>query len=121
MAPERSGHLRQLPIVPRSILRKHRVLERFDNRFRACARLLQALWREGQELPIGTFATSSGGQRRIGSLISGAAADAGRNFLSPEIAHVVRREVAYQETGALIDQRRLYGNLLTSQAVAFNL
>lgn len=121
MAPERDGHFRQLPIIPESVLRKHRVLEKFDNRFRACARLLQALWRESQELPIGTYAGADGQRRRIGSLISGVAADAGRNFLSPEIAHLVRREVAYQETGALIDKRRLYGNLLSSMPLAFNL
>jgi len=121
MAPERNSEFRQLPIVPKNVLRKHRVLEKFDNRFRACARLLQALWRETQQLPIGTYAAPSGGQRRIGSLLSSSAADAGRNFLSPEVAHLVRREMAYQEAGALIDQRRLYGNLLSSMPLAFNL
>ena len=121
MAPERDGYFRQLPIIPKSVLRKHRALEKFDNRFRACARLLQALWRESQELPAGTYAAPNGSQRRIGSLLSTAAANAGRNFLSPEIAHLVRREVIYQETGALIDQRRLFGNLLSSMPLAFNL
>ena len=120
MAPDRNSHLHQLPIIPQSVLRKHRAFEKFDNRFRACARLLQSLWRESQELPIGTFTAPNGSQRRIGSLIGGTAADAGRNFLSPEVAHLVRREVAYQETGALIDQRRLYGNLLSSQPLCFN-
>ncbi|WP_300973511.1 hypothetical protein [Sphingomonas sp. LHG3406-1] len=120
MAPEANSPLRQLPIIPQSVLRKHRAYERFDNRFRACARLLQALWRESQQLPIGTYTAPDGSQRRIGSLLAGTAADAGRNFLSPEIAHLVRREVAYQERGALIDQRRLYGNLLSSQPLCFN-
>ena len=121
MAPERDTHYRQLPIIPASVLRKHRILEKHDTRFRACARLLQVLWRESQELPAGTYTAPYGSQRRIGSLISTAAADAGRNFLSPEVAHLVRREVTYQETGALIDQRRLFGNLLSSMPLAFNL
>lgn len=120
MAPEPSSQFCQLPIIPAEILRKHRVFETFDNRFRACARLLQALWRESQQLPIGSHETSDGRQRRIGSLISNAAAEEGRNFLSPEVAHVVRRETIYQERGALIDKRRLYSNLLSSMPLAFN-
>lgn len=121
MAPERDGYFCQLPIIPRNVLRQHRVLEKFDTRFRACARLLQALWREDQHLPIGTHAAPNGQQRRIGSLLGSTAADAGRNFLSPDVAHLVRREVAYQESGALIDKRRLFGNLLSSMPLAFNL
>jgi hypothetical protein len=121
MAPERNSQFHQLPIVPRAVLKRHKVFEKFDTRFRSCARLLQALWRESQELPIGTFDGPNGRQRRIGSLISTTAAEAGRNFLSPDVAHLVRREVAYQESGALIEQRRLYGNLLSSQPLAFNL
>lgn len=121
MAPERDGHFRQLPLIPEGVLRKHRAFEKFDNRFRACARLLQALWRESQELPVGTYESPDGRQRRIGSLIAASAAEAGRNFLSPAIAHLVHREVVYQETGALIDKRRLFGNLLSSMPLAFNL
>ncbi|WP_300974466.1 hypothetical protein [Sphingomonas sp. LHG3406-1] len=120
MAFEPSSQSCQLPLIPAEVLKKHRVFEAFDNRFRACARLLQALWRESQQLPIGSHETRDGRQRRIGSLISSAAADAGRNFLSPEVAHLVRRETIYQERGALIDKRRLYGNLLSSMPLAFN-
>jgi hypothetical protein len=112
-----------LPLIPASVLRKHRVLEPSDHRFRACARLLQALWRERQELPIGTFESPNqhSRRRRIGSLIAASAADAGRNFLSPDIADVVRREMVYRELGAFIDQNRLYGNLLSSMPLCFNL
>lgn len=112
------GHL---PIVPVEVLKQHHVYEKFDNRFRSCARLLQSLWREDQGLPIGTFTDRAGRKRKIGSLINPAAADAGRNFMSPGIAYVARRETAYQEPGALIDQARLYGNLLSSMPLAFNL
>ena len=121
MAPQRDAHIRQLPLVPESILRRFRVLEKRDTRFRSCARLLQAMWRESQGLPIGIHQSRDGGQRRLGSLISTTAADAGRNFLSPAVAHLVHREVTYQERGALIERRRLYGNLLSSQPLAFNL
>jgi hypothetical protein len=121
MAPDPSSQFSQVPLIPAAVLRKHRAFEKFDNRFRACARVLQALWRESQQLPIGTYEAPDGRQRRIGSLIGATAAEAGRNFMSPQIAHLVRREMAYQEPGALIDQRRLYGNLLSSMPLAFNL
>jgi hypothetical protein len=121
MSPERGAHYSYLPIIPEEVLRRHRVLEKFDNRFRACARLLQALWREDQGLPIGTHVGRTGQPRRIGSLLGSTAADAGRNFLTPEVAHLVRREVTYQQAGALIDAGRLFGNLLSSMPLAFNL
>jgi hypothetical protein len=121
MAPERDAHIHQLPIIPAAVLRRHRALEKFDTRFRSCARLLQALWRESQGLPMGTHNGRDGRQRQLGSLLGPTAAQAGRNFMSPAIAHLVRREIAYQESGALIDQRRLYGNLLSSMPLAFNL
>ena len=121
MAPKQTGQFRQLPLIPKSLLRKHRVLETFDTRFRACARLLQAMWREEQKLPIGIHDAPDGRQRRIGSLISATAATAGRNFLSAEVAHLAAYEMAYQERGAFIDQRRLFSNLLSSMPLAFNL
>jgi hypothetical protein len=110
-----------LPIVPIDVLKKHNVYEKFDTRFRACARLLQSLWREDQGLPIGTYEDRNGRKRRIGSLINTAAAEAGRNFMSPDVAYLARHEVTYQEPGALIDQQRLFGNLLSSMPLAFNL
>ena len=115
------GPVRRLPIIPASLLRAHRVLEKSDTRFRACARLLQAIWREQQQLPIGLHLKKGGGKRPIGSLISTSAAAAGRNFLSPRIAEVVRHEVVYRQLGALIDQRRLFANLVSSAGLAFNL
>jgi hypothetical protein len=39
----------------------------------------------------------------------------------PAIAQLVRRELAYREPAALIDEGRLYGNLLSSMPLAFNL
>lgn len=111
----------QLPLVPPALLKTHHCLERHDNRFKACARLLQARWREERGLPIGSFSGRDGRKRRIGSLLNSAAAAEGRNFLSPAVAHLARRAVIYQEPGALIDQARLATNLLSSMPLSFNL
>jgi hypothetical protein len=89
--------IEQLPILPDSLLRQHHVHKTLDGRFRSCARLLQALWRERRNLPIGSYRTPSGTRRKLGSRISLAAGRAGANFLSPKIAALVRREVAYRE------------------------
>lgn len=121
MIPEPRTPIAQLPIVPVKVLKAHRACEEYDNRFRSCARLLQALWRERHDLPIGTFTNRNGAKRRIGSLLADSAAEEGRNFLTPAIAEVARLETAYQEPGAMIDQTRLYGNLLSSMPLCFNL
>lgn len=121
MAPDRAKPTGQLPIVPVELLKRHHVHEKYDTRFRACARLLQALWRERQDLPIGWHDSRAGRRRRIGSLIGAGAAQAGRNFLLPAVAQLARREVIYQEPGAFIEQGRLFRNLLSSAGLAFNL
>ena len=121
MAPEFGKPIRQLPLIPANILKKHRVHEPLDTRFRSAARLLQALWREDRELPIGSYLREDGKSRKLGSRISGPAGQAGGNFLTAEIARVVRREVAYREIGAMIDEDRLATNLLSSMPLTFNL
>jgi len=85
------------------------------------ARLLQALWREDRDLPIGNYVGEDGKRRKLGSRISEPAGKGGGNFLTPEIAHIARRETAYREIGALIDAERLATNLLSSMPLAFNL
>lgn len=120
MIPVADKPITQLPIVPTAVLVKHRVYEEFDNRFRSCARLLQSLWRQRQNLPIGTYTRTSGRKRTIGSLISTAAGAEGRNFLTPAIAEIARLETAYRERDALIDENRLFTNLLSSHPLAFN-
>src|SRR4029453_2694301 len=113
--------LRHLPLIPEPILRRHRVFEPSDTRFRACARLLQALWREQHRLPIGTHTTSDRTHRKLGSRPSPAAGRAVANFLSPAVAALTRREVAYREVGAFIHEDRLWTNLLSSEPLTFNL
>lgn len=120
MIPVDNKPITQLPIIPTAVLMKHRVFEEFDNRFRSCARLLQSLWRQNQNLPIGTYTPRSGPKRTIGSLISTAAGTEGRNFLTPGIAEIARLAVAYQERDALIDKNRLFCNLLSSAPLTIN-
>ena len=121
MAPEFGTPIQCLPLIPEDVLKKHRVHEPFDTRFRAAARLLQALWRETRDLPIGSYVGEDGKRHKLGSRITEAAGSAGGNFLTSEIAHIARREVAYREIGALIDQERLATNLLSSMPLTFNL
>jgi len=111
----------RIPIIPADILNKFSVHGVKDTRFAGCARLLQAIWRERRGLEIGTFVTSDGEVRPLGSRISERAARAGCAFLASDIAKIVRREVAYREVGALIEEQRLWENLLSSQGLTFNL
>lgn len=110
-----------IPIIPEAILKAHKVSEASDTRFKAAARLLQSLWRSDARLPIGTHRSPKGKRRKLGSRINAASARVGANFLNPDIANLVRRETAYREMGAIIDQERLWTNLLSSQPLAFNL
>lgn len=114
-------HHDRIPVIPEAVLKIHKVNEASDTRFKAAARLLQSLWRNDAGLPIGTHRSADGKRRKLGSRINTASARAGANFLSPEIANLARREVVYREVGAIIDQERLWTNLLSSQPLAFNL
>lgn len=120
MAPDVLESLPFVPLLPEELLRKHHVHEPMDHRFRSAARLLQSLWREDRELPIGHYRID-GKRRKLGSRISHVAARAGANFMAPAITALVRRELAYREPAAMIDEGRLYGNLLSSMPLAFNL
>jgi hypothetical protein len=111
----------QLPLVPTNILKTYKVKEPNDSRFTSAARLLQALWREEKGLPIGVYRTVKGKIRKLGSRLDAKSAKEGNNFLSPEIAKLAFRESVYREIGAMIEQERLWKNLLSSQPLCFNL
>ena len=112
----------RLPLIPPAILKKHKVYRPGDTRFRANARLLQALWREQQNLPLTSHLDKKTKKRRpLGSLISTKNALQGINFITPAIAQLAKRELVYREEGALYDEARLWANLLSSQPLCFNL
>ncbi len=112
-----------LPLIPETTRRRHAVFVPADHRFKAAARFLQALWREDRDLPIGAHIDRANPHRvrRLGSRISIAAGRTGANFMTPNIAAVVARALAYREPGAAYDVGRLRTNLLSSQPLAFNL
>ena len=110
-----------LPIVPTSILRRYHVHRPRDHRFRACARLLQSIWRSSHGFAMGSHTGHSGTKYRLGSRLAARAATAGANFIIPEVAQLARWEAAYREPGALIDEERLFTNLLSSMSLCINL
>ncbi|MDP3803477.1 MAG: hypothetical protein U1C74_31985 [Phenylobacterium sp.] len=111
----------RLPLVPEATLKAHKVHVSYDTRFRACARLLQALHRQAAGWTLGTYTTASGRKRRMGHLVGSYDGAAGANFLSLDVHRLARRELAYREPGAMFEERRLYENLLSSTPLALNL
>jgi hypothetical protein len=101
------------------VLVRHHVLVPSDNPFQKRARLLQALWREGQGLPVGEHRGQPLGSR----LAMPAAKDTLANYLTETIRAVVRREVLDPERsqGKLYGQPRIFNDLLSSQPLCFNL
>lgn len=114
----------RIPLVPENVLRRHNVHFAIDTRFRRAARLLQFLWLSEQGIPTGVHVQGTADSAitmELGSRLSPEAADAGRNFLSPAIHGLVRRELVMREEGAMIDEERLFGNALSSMPLTFNL
>jgi len=112
-----------LPLISEAARRRRHVFVPADHRFKAAARFLQALWREDRGLAIGTHLDRGNPHRvrRLGSRISLATGRTGANFMTPDIAAVAARALAYREPGAAYDIGRLRTNLLSSQPLAFNL
>ncbi len=94
-------------------------------RFRQVARLHQARWRESHGLPIGTqpFRPRPGGAvRPVGSRLDlDDAQRSGANFLNDAAERAVRRRLATPEAHQSLDRQRLWADLLSSDALAFNL
>ena len=70
---------------------------------------------------MGAHSPASGESRKLGSRIEASYAKQGANFLSSAIAKLVFRESVYREIGAVIEQERLWTNMLSSQPLCFNL
>ncbi len=129
---------RPVPLVPEDVLKRQDAFVSTDTRFTAACRLLASLWREEHGLPAGQHrleprwaggrtasSTTPGISRsksvRLASRLSTAAARAGATFLSPAIAAHARKILLFREPGALFEEARLWGNLLSSQALTLNL
>ncbi len=111
-----------VPLLPPELLRRHHCHEPTDTRYRAAARLAQALWREKRGLACGRHLNpTTGRSRRLGSRLAPRDAQAGANFVDPDLIPLVRRALAYREPGALIEEGRLWSNMLSSQTLAFSL
>lgn len=104
----------------RELLERHEVAVGTDNAFQQRARLLQALWREARGLPAGVRRPGAPLGSRLPLLL---AKEELSNFLTDNIRRAVRDRVATKQAGSgqLIDEDRLYADLLSSQPLCFNL
>lgn len=118
--PHPSSPGASLPLIPSMLAKRLAVYERYDTRFRACARLQQALWLGRQQIPTGHHQDRTGRARRLASRLSPAAALAGRNFLTPDLAELAHRVIAYQEPGAFIARDRVLANAIGSTSLCLN-
>jgi PD-(D/E)XK nuclease superfamily protein len=112
----------RVPLVPETVLRAHDAHVGGDTRFRSAARLLTSLWRRDAGLPLGTYCPGddpSVAPVPLDSRLHPDAAQAGANFVSPEVHALVRRELALREKGAAIDEDRLFANALSSMPLCF--
>ena len=100
-------------------LAAHHVRVKSDNVFQRRARLMQALWRERQALPIGLHRGAPLGSR----LAMPWAEETLGNSLTDTVRRVVRREVvdAPPGQGQLYGRPRIFADLLSSQPLCFNL
>lgn len=103
-------------------LNAHHVFVATDDAFQRRARLLQALWREVRDLPIGAKASGE----PLGSRLDlSFANDSLANFMTDAAKSAVRAELdaanAGTSGGKLMEADRLVANLLSSQPLCFNL
>lgn len=113
-------------------LSDHHAYYEADDAFAGSARLLQSLWAQKQNLPLAQrqMSLKDGSVRALPPLRNYVeldyATNEGSNFLSDTIRDVVRKEMEANEQRKGLDRKiirpdRLYGNLLSSQPLAFNL
>jgi hypothetical protein len=89
-----------------------------DNEWQRAARVLQAMWRDEQDIPIGTHNGESLGSR----IETECARDQLCNYFTEPIRDQVRRAIeGATGAGKVIQQPRIYDNLLSSQPLSFNL
>lgn len=115
--------LPRAPLVPEAIAKKLGAFCPIDSRFRRAARTLQSLWLSEHGIPCGgeTVLRPTDSTADYSSLLTLDAADAGKNFISNDVFHLVLKELIMREDGAAIDEDRLLGNALSSMPMTFNI
>lgn len=109
------------------LARSHHAYEKVDgagDTFQRRARILQSIWREERDFPIGRYSPPRHDERTMGSLLEMPwAEETLANYLTDTIKHVVRSEVLdpVRRRGKVYGQPRIFDNLLSSQPLAFNL
>jgi hypothetical protein len=103
------------------LLRRYNCGQPNDTRFRSAARLRQSLWREEHGYACGRYVHPDGRTCRLGSMVSARVGQRGINLIDTSLIPLVQWEIAYREVGAVIHTERLWNNLLTSQALTFNI
>jgi hypothetical protein len=120
----RATILPRVPLVPDDVLKRAGAFCSLDTRFRRAARLLQALWLKDHNIPTNTTIEQEGETTKtigFASNLSVEAAEAGKNFLTPQIHQLVLRELLMREEGSAIDEDRLFGNALSSMPLTFSM
>jgi hypothetical protein len=113
-----------LPTIPADLARRHRAHYRLDTPFRSVCRLQQAMWLARQPLP--EYPPFDPDQvphltARLGAKLATDDICKSRNFLTPDVLVQTARELVYAERGALMDERRLLTNPISSSALTFNI
>jgi hypothetical protein len=106
------------PWVPERLLHEYGAICEIDSRFRRCARMLQIFWM--RDHGIANAIPNDERNTHLGSYLSPDAAEAGLNFLTPNIHLLALREMLLREEDAAIDEDRLVANSLSSQPLVFN-
>jgi len=95
-----------------------------DTPFRSWCRLKQSIFRHDRGWKCGAYVGKEGGEPvPMGNYLTEEDADAGINFLNPEIFQLAKERLRPEnrEHGEVIEASRLCRNMLTSQTMCFNL
>lgn len=116
-SPPKFKQLSRTPFISDAVAKHYDSQCFLDGRFRRASRLLQILWMRDNGIP--NAAVEERGSH-LGSYLRADAADAGRNFISPEVHLLALRELLLREEDAAIDEDRLITNTLSSMPLVFN-
>lgn len=108
-----------MPMLDTLARQYHACVSSDGSGFRRRARVLQSMWREERDYPIGLHRGNPLGSR----LAMPWARETLNNYLTDTIRSVVRREVldATRSAGKLYAKPRIFNDLLSSQPLCFNL